>query len=217
MDLSPWLGPIKDQGDLGACTAFAATGYMEYLYRRYKNIQPVLSPLFLYYKEREHDGDLGNGDTGSYGSTAFWVLHDTGCCLESTDPYNVKDFETAPTQAQLDEAKNYRVGAMHTTMTVIDDLRSAIASGYPVLIGITIMESFEEGDWGTNCVMPAPTGKILGGHEVYIHGYNDVTRRFTIRNSWGEGWGNKGNFLADYDQLYSLLSEARIMHFGKPW
>lgn len=216
MDLSTWLGPVKDQGQLGACTAFAGTGYFEYLWRRFKNQTPVFSPLFLYYKERERDGDLDEGDTGSYGSTAFWVLHDTGACLESTDPYDITKFENPPTDAQLTEATKYKVGAMHTVSTV-DDIRSCLASQYPVLIGVSIYESFENGDWGSNFVMPAPTGGLLGGHEIYIHGYDDDAQRFNIRNSWGTSWGNSGNFYADYTQLESILTEARIMHFGKPW
>lgn len=216
VDLSQWLGPVKDQGQLGACTAFAGTGYFEYLWRRFKNQQPVFSPLFLYYKEREHDGDLGQGDTGSYGSTAFWVLHDTGGCLETTDPYDPAQFENAPTEAQLAEAAKYKVGAMHTVSSV-DDIRSCLASQYPVLIGVSIFASFENGNWGSDSVMPAPTGSLLGGHEIYIHGYDDYSKRFTIRNSWGATWGNSGNFFADYTQLESILTEARIMHFGKPW
>src|SRR5207302_852101 len=99
VSLETRLGPVKDQGSLGACTSFAATGYMEYLYRTFKNAQPVFSPLFLYYKEREKDGHLGQGDTGSFGSTAFWVLNKTGVCLEATDPYQPEAFENAPTEA----------------------------------------------------------------------------------------------------------------------
>jgi len=210
------LGPVKDQGQLGACTAFAATGYLEYLYRTFKRSQPVFSPLFLYYQEREYDGDLGQGDTGSFGSTAFWVLNKTGVCLESSDPYEPAQFETAPTTDQLTEAAKYRVGAMHTVSTV-DDIRSCLATSYPVLIGVSIYESFEDGDWGSNHVMPTPTGSLLGGHELYIFGYDDNAKRFAVRNSWGASWGDNGNFYADYATLDSILTEARIMHFGKPW
>ena len=70
VDLTSYCGFPKDQGSLGACTAFAASGMLEFLYRRFKNQSPIFSPLFLYYKERELNGDLGQGDTGSFGSTA---------------------------------------------------------------------------------------------------------------------------------------------------
>ena len=155
-DLTKWLGPVKDQKTLGACTAFARTGYAEYLYRRFKNQTPVFSPLFLYYMERKADGSLPQ-DAGSTGETAFRVFHDVGCCLESTDPYDVQDFNKEPTDEQSAEAAKYKHGTEHTLQTV-DDVRYALASNYPVFIGVSLTESFEDGNWGEHNVMPAPAG-----------------------------------------------------------
>ena len=214
-DLNGFLGPVKDQQTLGACTAFSRTGYAEYLYRKFKNQQPVFSPKFLYYKERERDGTLPQ-DAGSTGETAFWTFHDVGCCLESSDPYDVSTFNDAPTQAQLDEAAKFKHGSEHTLQTV-DEVRHAIASDYPVLIGVSLCESFEDGDWGQSWVMPQPQGDVIGGHEIYIKGYDDNAKFFSVRNSWGSAWGNTGDFWMPYDYLESSLMEARIIHFGKPW
>src|SRR5215472_11355825 len=68
VDLESTAGPVKDQGDLGACTAFAGTGMREMLYRRFtryektQTVDPVFSPMFLYYMERQIDGSLAEGD-----------------------------------------------------------------------------------------------------------------------------------------------------------
>lgn len=215
VDLTPWCGPVKDQGQLGACTAFAGTGYLEYLYRRFKNQQPVLSPLFLYYKEREADGDLGQGDTGSFGSTTVKVINQVGVCEESVDPYDISQFETAPTDAQIADAANWKAGAYHAMDT--PDIRFSVASNYPVLIGISVYDSFESSDWGSDWTMPAPSGSLLGGHEIYIKGYDDTRQAFDVRNSWGTGWGRSGDFWLPYTLLPQILSEARMQHFGKPW
>lgn len=216
VDLSDCLGPVKDQGQLGACTAFAATGYFEYLHRKFRGDAPVFSPLFLYYKEREKDGSLGQGDTGSYGSTAVKVMQETGVCLESTDPYSPVDFERAPTDTQVEEAGKWKCGAYHG-MSDIYVMKHCIASGYPVLIGFTVYESFENGVWGKDWTMPEASGGVLGGHEVYIKGYDDGRGAFDVRNSWGEGWGRKGDFWMPYGVIGGVLSEARMQHFGKAW
>jgi C1A family cysteine protease len=215
MDLTPWCGPVKDQGQLGACTAFAGTGYLEYLYRRFKNQTPVFSPLFLYYMERQLDGDLGQGDTGSFGSTAVKVINQVGVCLESIDPYTVADFQNVPTVAQVANAQLYKAGAYHAMD--VPDIRYCVASNYPTLIGISVYESFEEGSWGSNWVMPEPSGQLLGGHEVLVKGYDDTIGAFSVRNSWGSGWGLNGDFWLPYSLLPNIMSEARMQHFGKPW
>jgi C1A family cysteine protease len=215
--LNPHLGPVKDQTTLGACAFFSSTGYAEYLYRRFKNLPPIFSPLFGYYEGRKLDGTLNEGDCGSTGQTAFRVLHDVGFCLESSDPYKPSDYQKPPTDAQLAEAKTYSKNySMHVLQTV-DEARHAIASDYPVLIGMTLLDSFESGNWGDKNIMPAPEGDVLGGHELYVKGYYDDAKLFDIRNSWGKGWGNGGDFLMPYEYLEPSLMEARIIHFGPVW
>src|SRR5256885_3072046 len=117
VDLEGYCGPVKDQGDLGACTAFAGCGMREFLSRRYPDKEktastaaPVFSPLFLYYKEREADGNVSE-DSGSWGRTSVRVMHRVGVCLEFEDPYKPRNFLHKPTDAQLVEALPNRAGA----------------------------------------------------------------------------------------------------------
>ena len=49
--------------------------------------------------------------------------------------------------------------------------------------------------------MPSKNESILGGHAVVAVGYDDASKRFIIRNSWGTGWGMKGYFTMPYDYL----------------
>jgi C1A family cysteine protease len=46
--------------------------------------------------------------------------------------------------------------------------------------------------------MPKPTESVLGGHAVLCVGYDDARQMFIVRNSWGEGWGDKGYFYMPY-------------------
>ena len=49
--------------------------------------------------------------------------------------------------------------------------------------------------------MPKSGEEVLGGHAVMAVGYDDSTRRFFVRNSWGKGWAAKGYFFMPYAYL----------------
>lgn len=219
IDLEQFCGPVKDQGNLGACTAFAGCGMREFLARKYENQSPVLSPLFLYYKERELDQDLNLGDTGSFGRTSCRAMNQFGVCLESTDTYNPSEYQLPPTSAQLDEAIKYKSGAYHRLID-INDMKGCLASGYVFVTGFSVYESFES-DWSVKGYMPLPAHgeKCLGGHEVLFIGYDDSKSAFKVRNSWGPEWALGGNFYFPYSAVQDpkIFQDAWMQHLGKKW
>jgi C1A family cysteine protease len=220
IDLESWCGPVFDQGDEGSCTANAGCGNFEFLLKRYNGRSEIFSRAFLYYKERERDGTLDEGDCGSFGRTACIVMRKDGVCLEADMPYRPGKFADAPsTEAALAASKN-RAGAYHALHSVFD-MKSCLASQYPFLIGFTVYESFES-DWKVPGVMPLPdTGSelVLGGHEVLVIGYDDHRKAFKTRNSWGKDWALDGNFWFPYKAIADpeILSEAWIQHLGHGW
>ena len=226
VDLESTAGPVKDQGQLGACTAFAGCGMREMLYRRLTRFEranplpepPVLSPMFLYYLERQLDGTLAEGDTGSTGRTCCKVLNQFGVCFEAEDNYAPSNFETEPTPEQLADAKAFQAGAYHR-ITTVADMKSCLATGYPFIIGFTVYESFESlrAPFVYN---PDPLKEQqLGGHEVLVIGYDDIKDAFKVRNSWSANWGENGNFWMPYWVAANpeILMDAFMIHLGKAW
>lgn len=124
IDLAEWCGPVRDQGDLGACTAFAGTAMTEFLWRRYKNQVLVFSPLYLYYQERALDGDRNKGDTASTGRTCVKALNQFGVCLEADDPYIPSAFANPPSSGEPQKALLYRSSAYHAITNVQDRKRA---------------------------------------------------------------------------------------------
>jgi C1A family cysteine protease len=51
--------------------------------------------------------------------------------------------------------------------------------------------------------MPGSKEKTVGGHAVMAVGYDDATREFLVRNSWGTDWGLEGYFKIPYAYLLS--------------
>jgi C1A family cysteine protease len=218
------LGPVLDQGDEGSCTAHAAAADREFLHwkeieNRNGTVAPgdegLYSPAFIYYKEREFDGTLDQGDCGSYGRTSCMVLTRFGATLRSDMPYVPGDFSTAPTSEQLAEARIWQTGGYHRLATV-QDMKNCIASGYCHRIGFAVDEGFEgiqsDGIW-------YKAGKVLGGHETLVIGYDDTVNggSFQVRNSWGKDWGQAGNFWMPYRYAAdpNILMDAWIQHLGK--
>jgi len=227
VDLSSYCGPIRDQGQMGACTAFASTAMLEFGFNKYKNIKLILSPLFQYYNERVMDGDFAQGDTGSTGRTAVKCINQFGVCLESEEPYNDSAVSQVPTTAQITEAAQYKSGAYHAISNV-QDMKAALASGYGFIVGFTVYSSFESDQMASSGLMPVPTSSesVLGGHEVFFCGYDDSVQcpgaskgAFKVQNSWGTGWGQEGFFWFSYDSAAdsNVLMDAFCQHFGKPW
>ena len=220
VDLENFVGPVKDQGQEGSCTAHAGSENLEFLFRKYRLETPILSPQFLYYKERERDGTLDQGDCGSYGRTSVEVMQTAGCCTLASDPYNSATMNVPPTSAQMAEALKYLAGTYYGLYSV-DGAKQCLASGYTFLIGFNVYENFET-DIGANGIMPVPNGGYLGGHEVLVIGYDDNfqdpisgrTGYFKIRNSWGSSWGANGDFHVAYSDFPSIVIEAWVQHLG---
>jgi hypothetical protein len=75
----------------------------------------------------------------------------------------------------------------------------------PVVLGVWWRESMLE---PTSAVMPtAVAGEPVGGHCVCAHGFHAADGLVRIRNSWGEGWGRRGDFFVDVASLAQLLRD----------
>src|SRR5438477_7488638 len=79
-------------------------------------------------------------------------------------------------------------------------LQGCLATGTPIVFGFSVYESFESDKVARSGVldMPRPKEKQVGGHAVVAVGYDNASQRFTVRNSWGRGWGQKGYYTMPY-------------------
>jgi C1A family cysteine protease len=63
--------------------------------------------------------------------------------------------------------------------------------------------------------MPAAADRVIGGHAVLVGGHDNATKRFLVRNSWGEGWGQGGYFTIPCNYLcdpnLAQVSEGSIL------
>jgi len=201
MDLRTVQSPVRDQGQMGSCTAFAiVTGLRECI--QIKNLGSkkfvLLSPLDLYYNERVKEGSVRNCQAGAMIRTGMSVLTKQGVCPDSSWKYIISKCGIKPTSSAREQEKKYKIFTYARVGADIISIKSAIAAGHPVVMGFDVYESFETISHNGIMPMPKPGESYLGGHAVLAVGYDDITQLLVVKNSWGTGWGYYGYFFMPY-------------------
>ena len=192
VDLRSKMPPVFDQGQLGSCTANAGVGAMMYL-----NPAIALSRLFMYFKERAIDGTIAEDSGASIRDECKVAAN--GICAEIFMPYDISKFTVPPSNdAELDAPKHKIT--TYKSVKGLEGIKQALTLCKPVLIGMSVFESFEGATIAKSgkMSMPKKSEKNLGGHAVLVVGYDDKKKVLIVRNSWGDTWGDKGYFYMPY-------------------
>lgn len=193
---------IYDQGPLGSCTANAIAAALRYEAGQQSLADIDPSRLWIYYREREMEGNVGT-DAGAEIRDGLKLVAKQGFPPEADWPYDIERFAEKPPAKSDADAKADRVTKYMRVPVSVGALKQALATSFAVVVGFTVYESFELDTVAETGEVPMPGAgeQELGGHAVLCVGYDDVTRRFLCRNSWGDGWGADGYFTMPYDYL----------------
>lgn len=201
IDLGPYMPYPDDQGDLGSCGPSSAWENLCYdlLVERKVFVPP--SRLFIYYTTRSLMGTITE-DSGVDNRTMLKALNKFGACSEKKWPYDVSKFTRKPTADCFKLALNNRI--MNYVSILQDEIamKVSLASGHPFIFGFDVYENMMSSLVERTGVVPMPSGKQIGGHDVLIFGYDDAKQRFKFRNHWtdsfGAWWGDHGDGYIPY-------------------
>ena len=182
--------PVLDQGDVGACTAFALLGCLgtepfasQLAERAYGKVElPAFDAelaLAVYHDEtvldeREIPGIYPPEDTGSAGLYAMKVARARGWC------------------------RAYRHGFSFSSTI------AALVNG-PIMVGTAWLESMFTVD-RHGVIDVDRSAQIVAGHEWVIDGYDLDAGVAMMTNSWGTSWGEDGHAKVRLGDLRWLLS-----------
>lgn len=202
VDLSGQMPPVYDQGSLGSCSSQSIAAAIEYERIRQGLADFTPSRLFIYFCERAMEGDISS-DSGAAIRDGIKCVASQGACSEEDWPYDISKFAVQPPQNCYTDAKRDLVTSYARVEQTIDAMRGVLAQRQPIVFGITVYDSFESPAVAANGVVPMPgsSENMLGGHAILAVGYDDASRVFTFRNSWGAGWGNAGYGTIPYAYL----------------
>jgi len=207
VDLRSKCPPVYDQGQLGSCTANAIAGAYEFDQRQERQPDFMPSRLFIYFNERTMEGTV-DIDAGAMIRDGIKSVAKLGVCTEDSWPYDIAAFSERPGPGCYREALKHQAIVYRSVPQQITQLQACLATGTPFVFGFSVYDSFESGEVASTGIvnMPGPKEKQVGGHAVVAVGYDNAAQRFTVRNSWGRNWGQKGY----YTMPYAYVTSAQL-------
>jgi C1A family cysteine protease len=196
-DFSESMAPCYDQGQTNSCTANAACGAVQFI----ENDPNTPARMFVYYNERVIQNTT-NQDDGATMGCSIQSLKTYGVCDETYWPFDQQDLFQKPTdQAYAVAKKDLLIDAY--SVSTPEQIKSCISQRIPIIFGMNVYSFMESANMAHNgyLQMPSATDTYLGGHALLICGYDDSTKYYKIRNSWGTSWGLNGYFYAPYDYI----------------
>jgi hypothetical protein len=197
--------PVKDQGNCGSCWAFATTAALE----SYILIKDGSLSAEDLAEEILVSCSTAGSCSGGYIDRASDFIRVTGLPLETYFPYTATSSDDTCTNAHQGwQTDTYRTSSWSWVTTApasVDAIKTALSTHGPLVTTMDVYYDFFSYRTG---VYEYTTGAYQGGHAVLIVGYTDDTTirgggYFTVKNSWGTGWGQSGYFHIAYSQIGS--------------
>ncbi|MFI5162820.1 MAG: C1 family peptidase [Sphingobacteriales bacterium] len=214
---------VRDQGQIGSCTAFCGSEAYEIgYYYKHGAFPAIVSPAFLYYEERVNIlHERITADNGANMVNIDQALTKYGICTEALMPYPGGDrttaYKTPPTAAAISNALGFKIGS-YTLINSGDTaaVKTCLRNNIPVMMGFNVYDNtrtyqyFEALNTTSYTYNPlTSTGalasgvSLLGGHATPIVGYDDTRKAFLVQNSWSASWGNHGFYYMPYTVFMS--------------
>ena len=202
-----FVSPVKDQGNCGACWAFAAVGALESAIAIAGGTPGAfydLSEQILVSCCWRNDGCQG----GSTKNAAEFLLTD-GTFYEGCFPYSESDEKCSGACSDW-RLSAFAIDDYQAIEPSISALKEVVYLYGPVQVTMDIYSDFYTYQSG---VYEYAWGTYSGGHAVLLIGYRDTPGEygggyFICKNSWDTRWGEDGFFRIGYSQV------GGSVHFG---
>ena len=117
----------------------------------------------------------------------MWTYDDKAPEEEGTPCPDCK-FAQQPPANCYKEALKHQVVLYQRLVQDLNTMKGCLASGYPFVYGFTVYSNFPFDTASGEIPMPTTKDHVIGGHAILAVGYDDSTRMFKFRNSWGPKW-----------------------------
>jgi len=201
VDGQNFVSPVRDQEQCGSCYAFASMGALEARIRiMSKNSeQPILSPqhaVSCSQYSQACDGGFPYLTAGKFGQD-FGIVEEACFPYEGTNG-NCADRCSTPKRVWFTDSYHY-IGGYYGASSVTGMQQEIIANG-PIPVSFEVLGDFYSYSSGVYIHTGLRSGFnpfVITNHVVVIIGWgvtDDGVKYWTVKNSWGDSWGENGFF-----------------------
>lgn len=191
-DLSTALPPRLMQYSEGSCCPHSVVTALRYNWINNGLPDVELSRNQLYYDTRKIEGTTAS-DAGCQISNAVHVAQTIGVAYEGLWPYDLTKWMDAPPPEIYTDAAKHEATELWAVNVDPLAIKTALYTGHPVIIGISVYPSFESDQTATTgfVQMPGSAESVMSGHSMLVWGGYSYGAR--ARNWWGTDWGLGGD------------------------
>jgi C1A family cysteine protease len=242
LDLSENQSAVKSQGQRGACTYFVISSLVESLIKKELNKNVDVSEEYIAWAAKVKKG-MRSDEEGSSIAVNAATIQEFGFMLEKDLPYEQSWFDvgfpcegkkSAPNINPIcyshsgpdSESSKHIIDGENFVFEVVgssslDLIKALSLRRNPVTVSILGHPK----TWNTQTGELVLTKKMkeecqqklvkCSGHVALIIGYDLNKKNFLLKNSWGEGWGNKGYGTISFDYIDEMSSRYFLTGYLK--
>lgn len=217
-------GPMRDQGPVGACTAFSLATAIDHALKRTDDGAEAVSVMHIwarYAKPSMADAAKKNKEQ-PIALESKWP-YDAGDACSWLEPGFCKRGCGKPASYCGDEPSKKQFKKMNTKAIAeisqivkldLDDsksFREALANGQDIWFAMRVTPAI--GKVKGDTVPDFDASGSLSGHAMVLAGYRKVDGeyQYLIHNSWGKKWGEKGYAWIGEDTLFKNIQYAYLV------
>lgn len=223
IDLSAYCPPVVNQGILSSCTGYGNGYYaMSIMYNKALNItDSILKSNFAFSANFPYDVIKKEGaanpidvlnnlkEIGNLRYIEYDILDmSQKVGNETINKFykNASKFKIKHFQCIVDPEINKKGTGQRTKS--IDYIKCALINGYPVTVNISQTSSFN--NLKKKTYVPSSNDFLVGEHMITILGYDDISNRFKLVNSYGKEWGDSGFGYISFSDLLDMMNYAYV-------
>ncbi|SKB81705.1 Papain family cysteine protease [Salegentibacter holothuriorum] len=206
-DLSKFLPPVGNQGDLGSCTSWATSYYMKSFQEKIESGLPyseatIFSPSYTYNQLTSNDC----GGTSIQETLA--LIEEQGVAALELFPYTENECTTQPNETITEAAEEARIADYKALSgeNMVAEMKTLLTQQQPIIIGAVLSPEFGKTDsFGLTAYREHNVNyEDVTCHAMLVVGFNDEFNAFKLVNSWGESWGDNGFVWIDYQAFENV-------------